>query len=341
MKINLFDVETSIDDSYSDCVAIINELAFENREREILKFIKDKRRTKDEWMIQWTLFDGDLSLDALKIMVKDPAVRRDLKRNIMSSEKDYNILTATIRNFIDDSPHVRNESFVKDYAEQKIIYEDFKERINFFIDNGVDPNSKDDFGSFFVHDMSMVSPFIPDFLKFILSKNIEITDSDFAKFIRKQDLSYKNKVPDYMEEICSLFPNFEHTDFLLRLCFRQVSEDAGKVSYHATKPSGINEMRTKNLTIADYDIQENPFLIEFFVKYYKIDLNKSGNHFFDSVSFQETVELLFDLGLDLPDEINNQPEFIKNALIKKEKKIILESLNSPVIENEKARKSRL
>jgi len=341
MKINLFDVETTIDDSYRDCVEIINELAFENREREILKFIKDKRKTSDEWMLQWTLFDADLSLDALKIMIKDPLIRGDLKRNIMSSDSYCNILTATIRNCIDDSPHVRNESFLKDYAEQKIIYEEFKERISLLIDSGVDVNNKDDFGSFFVHDMSMVAPFIPDFLKFLLSKNVEITDADFVKFISKQDLSYKNKVPDYMEDICSLFPNIKHADFLLRQCFKQDPNDGSKISYYNSVPSGINEMRTKSLTIDDYDVQENPFLIEFFVKYYKIDLNKSGTDLFGLMSFEETAQLLFNLGLNLPEEINKQPEFIKNAIIEKEKKIILESLNSPEVENEKVRKNRL
>lgn len=341
MKINLFDVETTIDDSYSDSIEIINELAFENREREILKFIKDKRKTSDEWMLQWILFDAELSLDALKIMIKDPLIRGALKRNIMSSDKDYNILTATIRNCIDDRPHVRNESFVKDYAEQKIIYEEFKERINFLVENGVDINSKDDFGSFFIHDMSVVSPFIPDFLKFLLSKNVEITDADFVKFISKQDLNYKNKVPDYMEDICSLFPNIKHTDFLLRQCFKQDPNETNKISYYSSAPSGTNEMRTKSLTIDDYDVQENPFLIEFFVKYYKIDLNKSGIDLFGLVSFEETVQLLFNLGLNLPEEINKQPEFIKNAIIEKEKKIILDSLNSGIVENEKTRKNRL
>lgn len=341
MKINLCDVEATMDDSYRDCVEIINELAFENKEREILKFIKDKRKTSDEWMLQWTLFDAEISLDALKIMIKDPSIRRDLKRNIMSSDRDYNILTATIKNCIDDSPYVRNESFVKDYAEQKIIYEEFKERINFFIENGVDINSKDDFGSFFIHDMSVISPFIPDFFKFLLSKNVEITDADFTRFISKQDLSYKNKVPDYMENICSLFPNIKHTDFLLRQCFKQDPNDTNKISYYHSAPSGTNEMRTKSLTIDNYDVQENPFLIEFFVKYYKIDLNKSGIDLFGLVSFEETVQLLFNLGLNLPEEINKQPEFIKNSIIEKEKKMILESLNPPQVENEKVKKNRL
>lgn len=322
-------------DNFDDIIHNLNQLAFEDKKVEFISLLKKETSGKNYWLIDQFLFMSELSNQSLDIILKHPLYKNKVNslQNNFEDEEEEDLLSFTFKSFINSEDYVKSETYLKDKTAQEEIYNDLIARLDVLIDNGANINRRLNSKKFFVHNMEIIEDFIPDFFEYLKLRNVSIEDEDLVYFIKNQNLTYSKKLPSYMEKIFDMFPDFKRSPAIIYACFNITPYDlSNKIYYHPNFAPDYDYLKENNQTISDYGIQENPFLIEFLVKKYNIDLNEIGFDIFNKVSYPETVKLLFELGLKCPENINEYPNFIRKEFLKIEKNILDLHVNKNEIE---------
>lgn len=168
---------------------------------------------------------------------------------------------------------------------------------------------------------------------YVGKNGLEISENDFNKFIALQNILYTTDVPDYVVELCDLFPNYKINKETLYTLFKQENNNYADITYDFQNRPDDKWMEKSDVDISCFDIQENLTLIKYFVERYDINLkeplyiNNEEVDLFTICLFPQTARYLRESGVPMKMK-NDYPDFVKKEFVEYEKELLNKNINN-------------